>query len=75
MPERLVAALGIESPELFSIRPSPAGTLRKLHEAVLKDFNGAAKGVIAEYIRKQVCPHQDFEHIRYPEPAGHHLIP
>jgi transcriptional regulator with XRE-family HTH domain len=38
MLERLAAALEIDPPELFSMPPSPAGTLRKLHEAVLADI-------------------------------------
>ncbi|MFP3042795.1 helix-turn-helix transcriptional regulator [Treponema primitia] len=64
MLERLAAALEIESPELFSMPPSPAGTLKKLHVAVLTDIEeaavtaveqavkGAVRGVIAEYLKK-----------------------
>ncbi|GHV36084.1 hypothetical protein AGMMS50268_18800 [Spirochaetia bacterium] len=63
MLERLAAALEIDPPELFSMPPSPAGTLRKLHEAVLADIEQQTsvavertvketlRKVIAEYVR------------------------
>jgi transcriptional regulator with XRE-family HTH domain len=54
MLERIAAALEIDPPELFSMPPSPAGTLRKLHETVLADIEQAVRKVLAETIRETV---------------------
>jgi transcriptional regulator with XRE-family HTH domain len=63
MLERLAAALEIDPQELFSMPPSPAGTLRTLHKEVLADIEQAAgeavekaakeavEKVIAEYMK------------------------
>jgi transcriptional regulator with XRE-family HTH domain len=56
--ERIAVALEIDAPELFSMPPSPAGTLKKLHQAVLADLentlgeavNTAAKAALANVI-------------------------
>jgi transcriptional regulator with XRE-family HTH domain len=48
MLERLAAALKIDPPELFSMPPSPAGALRKLHEAVLTDIEQAASAAVKQ---------------------------
>jgi transcriptional regulator with XRE-family HTH domain len=38
MLERIAAALEIDAPELFSAAGLPADSIKKLHEAVLSDF-------------------------------------
>jgi len=38
MLERIAAALAIDTTELFSIKPLPEDSLKKLHKSVLKDF-------------------------------------
>jgi transcriptional regulator with XRE-family HTH domain len=61
MLERLAAALEIDPPELFSMPPSPAGTLRKLHEAVLADIEQAAGAAVTqaaqEAVRQVIAAH------------------
>jgi transcriptional regulator with XRE-family HTH domain len=54
MLERLAAALEIDPPELFSMPPSPAGTLRKLHEAVLADIEQAAGAAVEQAVKEAV---------------------
>jgi transcriptional regulator with XRE-family HTH domain len=54
MLERIAAALEIDAPELFSMPPSPAGTLRKLHETVLLDIEHAAVIAVTQAARKAV---------------------
>jgi transcriptional regulator with XRE-family HTH domain len=54
MLERLAEALEIDPPELFSMPPSPAGTLRKLHEAVLADIEQAAGAAVEQAAREAV---------------------
>jgi transcriptional regulator with XRE-family HTH domain len=61
MLERLAAALEIDPPELFSMPPSPAGTLRKLHETVLADIEQAAgtaaTQAVQEAVRRVIAEH------------------
>jgi transcriptional regulator with XRE-family HTH domain len=54
MLERIAAALEIDAPELFSLPPSPAGTLRKLHEAVLADIKQAVADALEQTIKETV---------------------
>jgi transcriptional regulator with XRE-family HTH domain len=54
MLERLAAALEIDPPELFSMPPTPAGTLRKLHEAVLTDIEQAVGEAVEQAAREAV---------------------
>ncbi|MDR2052413.1 MAG: helix-turn-helix transcriptional regulator [Treponema sp.] len=54
MLERIAAALEIDAPELFSLPPSPAGTLRRLHEAVLADIEQAVAGALEQTIKETV---------------------
>jgi transcriptional regulator with XRE-family HTH domain len=53
MLERLAAALEIDPPELFSMPPSPAGSLRKFHEAV----GAAVEQVTKEAVQKVIAEH------------------
>ncbi|GHV51217.1 hypothetical protein AGMMS49579_06120 [Spirochaetia bacterium] len=61
MLERLAAALEIDPPELFSMPPSPAGSLRKLYEAVLTDIEQTASVAVEqaakEAVRKVIAEH------------------
>lgn len=54
MLERIAAALEIDAPELFSLPPSPAGTLRRLHEAVLVDIEQAVGDALERTIKETV---------------------
>lgn len=54
MLERIAAALEIDAPELFSLPPSPAGTLRRLHEAVLTDIKQAVGDALEQTIKETV---------------------
>jgi transcriptional regulator with XRE-family HTH domain len=54
MLERIAAALEIDAPELFSLPPSPAGTLRRLHEAVLADIKQAVGDALEQTIKETV---------------------
>jgi transcriptional regulator with XRE-family HTH domain len=54
MLERLAAALEIDPPELFSMPPSPAGTLRKLHEAVLTDIEREVAAAVEQAAKEAV---------------------
>ncbi|GHT95323.1 hypothetical protein FACS1894141_3710 [Spirochaetia bacterium] len=54
MLERLAEALEIDSPELFSMPPSPAGTLRKLHDAVLADLEQATAAAVKQAAKDAV---------------------
>jgi transcriptional regulator with XRE-family HTH domain len=54
MLERLAAALGIDPPELFSMPPSPAGTLRNLHEAVLTDIEREVATAVEQAAKEAV---------------------
>jgi transcriptional regulator with XRE-family HTH domain len=54
MLERIAEALEIDAPELFSMPPSPAGTLRKLQGAVLADIEQAIGETLAETLKKTV---------------------
>jgi transcriptional regulator with XRE-family HTH domain len=44
MLERLAAALGMDTPELFSMSAIPAESIKQLHESVLKDFEKIING-------------------------------
>jgi transcriptional regulator with XRE-family HTH domain len=61
MLERLAAALEIDPPELFSMPPSPAGTLKKLHEAVLTDIERelavAVEQAAKEAVQRVIAEH------------------
>jgi transcriptional regulator with XRE-family HTH domain len=54
MLERIAAALEIDAPELFSLPPSPAGTLRRLHETVLADIEQAVGEALEQTIKETV---------------------
>ncbi|GHV74546.1 hypothetical protein AGMMS49940_18480 [Spirochaetia bacterium] len=54
MLERLAAALEINPPELFSMPPSPAGTLNTLHKAVLADIEQAAGAAVTQAVKEAV---------------------
>jgi transcriptional regulator with XRE-family HTH domain len=54
MLERIAVALEIDAPELFSLPPSPAGTLRRLHEAVLADIKKAVGDALEQTIKETV---------------------
>jgi transcriptional regulator with XRE-family HTH domain len=54
MLERLAAALEIDPPELFSMPPSPAGTLRKLHEEVLTDIEREVATAVEQAAKEAV---------------------
>jgi transcriptional regulator with XRE-family HTH domain len=54
MLERLAAALEIDPTELFSMPPSPAGTLKKLHTAVLADIEEAAGAAVEQAVKEAV---------------------
>jgi transcriptional regulator with XRE-family HTH domain len=54
MLERLAAALEIDPPELFSMPPSPAGTLKKLHEAVLTDIEREVATAVEQAAKETV---------------------
>jgi transcriptional regulator with XRE-family HTH domain len=49
--ERLVAALDIETYELFTVTPTPEGALERLHHAVLTDI----ERVVGEAIEKALA--------------------
>jgi transcriptional regulator with XRE-family HTH domain len=48
MLERIAAALGIDSPELFSMKAFPLEYIKKYQELVLADVEGAINGRIKE---------------------------
>jgi len=54
MLERLAAALGIETHELFSVPASPENALERLHQEVLQDI----KQVVGEAVEKAVAAKQ-----------------
>jgi transcriptional regulator with XRE-family HTH domain len=54
MLERIAAALEIDAPELFSMSPSPAETLRQLHEVVLKDIEQAVGEAVEQTVKETV---------------------
>jgi transcriptional regulator with XRE-family HTH domain len=54
MLERIAAALEIDAPELFSMPPSPEGTLRQLHEAVLRDIEQAVGEAVERTVKETV---------------------
>ncbi|GMO16250.1 MAG: hypothetical protein Ta2A_25970 [Treponemataceae bacterium] len=54
MLERIAAALEIDSPELFTIPPSPEGSLQKLHRAVLNDIEQAVGVAAVQSIKDAV---------------------
>jgi transcriptional regulator with XRE-family HTH domain len=61
MLERIAAALEIDTPELFSMPPSAAGALRRLHEEVLwdmeKTLDEAVNRVVKKSIKKVIFKH------------------
>jgi transcriptional regulator with XRE-family HTH domain len=63
MLERIAAALEIDTPELFSMPPSPAGTLRQLHKRVLMDIEQAV-GEAVERAIKETVEKVILEHIK-----------
>jgi transcriptional regulator with XRE-family HTH domain len=54
MLERIAEALETDPPELFSIPPSPAGALRKLHEAAAATVEQATKEAIQRVIAEHL---------------------
>ena len=54
MLERLAEALEIDPPELFSMPPTPAGTLKKLHQEVLTDIEAAASAAVEQAVKEAV---------------------
>jgi transcriptional regulator with XRE-family HTH domain len=52
--ESIADALGIDPAELFSIPPSPAGTLKKLHSEVLTDIEQAVNTAVEQAVRTAV---------------------
>lgn len=44
MLERIATALGIDITELFSIKPLPEDSIKKLHKAILLDFERIISG-------------------------------
>jgi transcriptional regulator with XRE-family HTH domain len=55
MLEQIAKALDIEAPELFSMPPSPAGSLRKLHKAVLCDIQAMLEKVVTKTVQDTVA--------------------
>jgi transcriptional regulator with XRE-family HTH domain len=52
MAERLAAALGIDSTDLFRRDIDPGGTVKHLRKAVLEDVGGLVEGFIGAQIRE-----------------------
>jgi transcriptional regulator with XRE-family HTH domain len=69
MLERLAVALEIDPTELFSMPPSPAGTLRKLHQEVLADIEQAAAAAV-EKAAKEAVQKVIAEHLKKLEKKG-----
>ncbi|GMO38029.1 MAG: hypothetical protein Ta2F_14230 [Termitinemataceae bacterium] len=61
MLERIAEALEIDAPQLFSMPPSDAGTLKKLHETVLNGIrntvNIAVEQAVTEAVDKVIDEH------------------
>jgi transcriptional regulator with XRE-family HTH domain len=55
MLERIAVALNIDAPQLFSLPPSPAGTLRKLHETVLLEIEQAVDVATKQAVKDAVA--------------------
>ena len=53
--ERIAEALELDTPELFSMPPSPAGTLRKLHKEVLIDIQPAVLVATEQAVKNAVA--------------------
>ena len=52
MVERIAAALGVDSPELFSMRVIPSESLKKLHKSVLEDIHRVVDLSILSFLNK-----------------------
>jgi transcriptional regulator with XRE-family HTH domain len=51
MVERIAAALGVDSPELFSMRAIPSESLKTLHKSVLEGINSAVGNTISGFMK------------------------
>ena len=52
MIERIAAALGVDSPELFSMRAIPSESLKMLHKSVLEDLHRVVDLSILGFLNK-----------------------
>jgi len=55
MLDRIAAALGIETFELFATSFSPQAELRKLHKEILADLDRAISEAVGKALKEQQC--------------------
>ena len=51
--DRIAAALGIESHELFTVQTTPENAIEKLHQAILSDLDRAIEEAVDKAIDKK----------------------